>query len=46
MWAVSATNGEKLKEFTLDSLPVWDGMAASKGQLYMSTIDGELLCFR
>jgi outer membrane protein assembly factor BamB len=46
MWAVSARNGEKLKEYNLDSLPVWDGMAASKGQLYISTMDGELLCFK
>jgi hypothetical protein len=46
MWAVSAKNGKKLKEFKLDSLPVWDGMAASKGQLYMSTMDGEILCFK
>jgi hypothetical protein len=46
MWAVSAKSGEKLKEFKLDSLPVWDGMAASKGQLYMSTMNGELLCFK
>ena len=46
MWAVSAKSGKKLKEFNLDSLPVWDGMAASKGQLYISTIDGELLCFK
>jgi outer membrane protein assembly factor BamB len=46
MWAVSAKSGKKLKEFILDSLPVWDGMAASEGQLYVSTIDGELLCFK
>jgi hypothetical protein len=38
-------NGKKLKEYNLDSLPVWDGIAASKGQLYISTMDGELLCF-
>ncbi|MFC1494238.1 PQQ-binding-like beta-propeller repeat protein [Thermodesulfobacteriota bacterium] len=46
MWAVSAGTGEKLKEFELDSLPVWDGMAASKGQLYISTMGGELLCYK
>ena len=46
MWAVSSGNGKKLKEYKLDSLPVWDGMAASKGQLYISTMDGELLCFK
>ncbi len=46
MWAVSASDGKKLKEFKLDSLPVWDGMAASDGQLYMSTMAGELLCFK
>jgi hypothetical protein len=45
MWAVSAENGKKLKEFTLDSLPVWDGMAASKGNLYLSTMAGELICY-
>ena len=46
MWAVSARTGEKIKEFKLDSLPVWDGMAASKGQLYISTMGGDLLCFK
>ena len=46
IWAVSAKTGEKLKEFKLDSIPVWDGMAASKGQLYISTMAGELLCFK
>jgi outer membrane protein assembly factor BamB len=46
MWIVSAENGKKLRELDLDSLPVWDGMAASKGQLFISTMDGELLCFK
>jgi hypothetical protein len=39
-------NDEEIKEIKLDSLPAWDGMAASRGQLYISTMDGKLLCFK
>jgi outer membrane protein assembly factor BamB len=45
MWAVSAANGKKLAEFHLDSLPVWDGMAASRGKLYMTTLKGDVISF-
>jgi outer membrane protein assembly factor BamB len=45
LWAVSAGNGEKLAEYGLDSLPVWDGMIAADGRLFMTTMKGELLCF-
>jgi outer membrane protein assembly factor BamB len=45
MWAVSAANGKKLAEYKLDSLPVWDGMAAANGRLYMTTLKGEVLSF-
>ena len=45
MWAVSARTGKKLSEYKLDTLPVWDGMAAADGKLYMTTMNGEVQCF-
>jgi outer membrane protein assembly factor BamB len=44
LWAVSTTTGEKLSEYRLDSLPVWDGMVAANGKLYLTTMDGEIAC--
>ena len=45
MWALSATDGKRLWEYKLDSLPVWDGMVASSGKLYLATVNGEVACF-
>ncbi len=45
MWAVDAKTGEKLSEYKLDSLPVWDGMAVANGSIFMSTTDGEVIRF-
>jgi outer membrane protein assembly factor BamB len=45
LWAVSASSGKKLAEYKLASLPVWDGMAAANGELYMTTLQGDILCF-
>jgi outer membrane protein assembly factor BamB len=45
MWAVNANTGKKLSEYKLDSLPVWDGMAAANGNVFLCTIDGEVICF-
>lgn len=45
LYAVSASDGEKLAEYKLDSLPVWDGMAAANGRLYLAMKDGKVLCF-
>ncbi len=44
--AVSAADGKELARYDLDSPPVFDGMAAAQGRLYMTTINGEVLCFR
>jgi len=44
LWAVAAANGKKLGEHKLPSAPVWDGMAAANGRLYVSTLDGDVLC--
>jgi len=42
--AFSAEDGKKLAEYKVDSPPVFDGMIAANGQLYISTIDGRLIC--
>ncbi len=44
LWVVSGENGRKLREYELDAPPVWDGMAAADGCLYMSLTDGSVLC--
>ena len=44
LWAVSAADGEARKKYNLDSVPVFDGMAAAEGRLYIATQDGKLLC--
>ncbi len=45
VWAVSAGDGEKLAEYRLDTLPVFDGLAAAGGRLLLATTDGRVLCF-
>ncbi|HUT32469.1 MAG TPA: PQQ-binding-like beta-propeller repeat protein [Planctomycetota bacterium] len=44
LWAVAAGDGRKLAERKLDSPPVHDGLIATAGRLYLSTLDGKLLC--
>jgi hypothetical protein len=43
--AVNKTDGKVLAEQKLDSAPVFDGMAAAGGRLYISCTDGRLRCF-
>ena len=43
--AVSTVDGKKLSELKLDSVPVFDGMAAAGGKLYIVTVDGKVVCF-
>jgi len=45
LWAVSTVDGAKLSELKLESVPVFDGMAAAGGKLYLATIDGNVVCF-
>jgi hypothetical protein len=42
--AVSATDGGKLAAYRLDSAPVFDGLAAANGRLFLSTLDGKVIC--
>ena len=44
LWVVSAEDGKKLTECRLDSPPVWDGMAAANGRLYIAARDGRVVC--
>jgi len=42
---LSANDGKQLAEIKLNSLPVFDGLIAANGKLFMSTIDGRVLCY-
>lgn len=44
LWVVSAVDGKKLTQYDLDSPPVFDGMAAARGKLYLSLKDGSVVC--
>ena len=41
---VSRETGEKLSECKLDSVPVFDGMSAAGGKLFLATMDGKVVC--
>ena len=42
--AISAADGKKLAALELGAAPTFDGMAAAKGRLYLTTLDGKVLC--
>ena len=41
----SAKDGSLLKSHSLSSLPVFDGLSAAGGRLYLATGDGKVICF-
>ena len=41
---VSATDGKNISECKLDTMPVFDGMSAANGRIYISLKDGTLEC--
>ena len=43
--AVSAADGSELASYPLDGEPVFDGMAAAAGRLYLAMTDGSVVCF-
>ncbi len=45
LWAVSTADGKPLAQHKLEAPPVFDGMAAAGGRLYLATTDGRLLCY-
>jgi hypothetical protein len=44
LWAVSAHDGKKLAESRLDAPPVFDGLIAAGGRLYLSLTDSRVIC--
>lgn len=46
LWSISARDGKKLAEVhRLQAEPVYDGLIAAAGRLYLSTTDGRVHCF-
>ena len=45
LWAVAAADGKKLAEYPLDVAPVWDGLAIGDNKLFLSTLDGKVMCY-
>ena len=45
LWIVDCQTGEKVFDLKLDTIPVFDGFSAAQQRLYMSTVDGRLICF-
>jgi len=42
--SVSTADGKKLGELKLDAPPVFDGLIAAGGRLYLATTDGKVIC--
>ncbi|NCO41462.1 MAG: hypothetical protein AUJ96_06695 [Armatimonadetes bacterium CG2_30_66_41] len=42
--AVSPADGQVLADVSLPAMPVWDGMAAAGGNLYLALANGQVLC--
>jgi len=40
--AVSTRDGKKLAVYKLDAPPVWDGMAAANGKIFIATTSGHV----
>ena len=44
LWVVRAADGKVLEKLHLSAIPAWDSMAAAYGRLYLTTVEGKLLC--
>jgi len=42
--ALSCADGKQLARYELDAPPVFDGLSATTGRLYLSTTDGKVIC--
>ncbi len=43
--SVNIDTGEVENEVALDDLPAWDGLAGASGKLFLTTLDGAVICF-
>ena len=44
LWVLSKEDGKKLAEYKLETLPVWNGVAAADGKIFISLKNGTPLC--
>jgi hypothetical protein len=45
LWAIDRGTGKTLAEYPLPAAPVFDGMIAANGKLYITLQNGEVACF-
>ena len=45
LWVLSGADGRKLQTLQLDSRPVYDGLSAAGGRLYVASEEGVLTCY-
>src|SRR5687768_7228798 len=43
--SVNVASGEVDQRLELGTLPTWDGMAGARGKLYLTTVDGQVMCY-
>jgi len=44
LWVIDKRDGKRLAEYRLEHMPVFDGMATAKQSVFLSTVDGRLMC--
>jgi outer membrane protein assembly factor BamB len=44
LWVMDKANGNVVSRYALNTIPVFDGMAAADDSLYVSTVDGRVFC--
>lgn len=44
LWTLSTKDGKKVAQTDLPALPIYDGLIAANGKLFMSTMDGRVVC--
>ena len=42
---VNTETGKIENTVELETLPSWDGLAGARGQLFLTTLDGSVMCF-
>jgi len=43
--AVDIDTGQVTSEVKVDALPTWDGLSGANGRLFLTTLDGSVICF-
>ncbi len=45
LWVLSSSDGAQLQKIPLEGTPAIDGMSAVGGRLYLTTVDGQVICY-